>query len=291
LASLSRRRNENVAGDFYVDTTCIDCDTCRWMAPATFDRAGEMARVHAQPGDSTELRQALMALVSCPTHSIGTTSRHRIPPVLDAFPVPVEDGVFHLGFHSAASFGAASYLITRPQGNVMVDSPRFAGPLVRRVEQLGGLAKVFLTHRDDVADSARWAARFEAPRILHRADLGAGTGPVEVVLRGLDPLVLDDEITLIPVPGHTRGSVCLLLRERFLFTGDHLAYDEGLGHPYAFRRACWYDWSRQIESMERLAGYRFEWILPGHGRRCRFPADRMRIEMRRCLEWMRRQPA
>jgi len=40
--------------------------------------------------------------------------------------------VFHCGFHSAASFGAASYLIVRPQSNVLVDSPRFAGPLVRR---------------------------------------------------------------------------------------------------------------------------------------------------------------
>lgn len=29
---LKERRPQNVAGEFYVDHTCIDCDTCRWMA-------------------------------------------------------------------------------------------------------------------------------------------------------------------------------------------------------------------------------------------------------------------
>ena len=31
------RRPENVPGDLFVDHTCIDCDTCRWMAPGVFD--------------------------------------------------------------------------------------------------------------------------------------------------------------------------------------------------------------------------------------------------------------
>ncbi len=34
MASLEKRRPENIAGNFYVDSTCIDCDTCRWMSPA-----------------------------------------------------------------------------------------------------------------------------------------------------------------------------------------------------------------------------------------------------------------
>jgi hypothetical protein len=40
--------------------------------------------------------------------------------------------------------------------------------------------------------------------------------------------------------------------------------------------------------MERLARFRFEWILPGHGRRCHFPADEMVREMERCLAWLAR---
>ena len=30
------RRPENVPGDVYVDDTCINCDTCRWMSPGVF---------------------------------------------------------------------------------------------------------------------------------------------------------------------------------------------------------------------------------------------------------------
>ena len=29
MATLQRKRAENVEGNFYVDSSCIDCDTCR----------------------------------------------------------------------------------------------------------------------------------------------------------------------------------------------------------------------------------------------------------------------
>ena len=46
------------------------------------------------------------------------------------------------------------------------------------------------------------------------------------------------------------------------------------------------DWSVQVASMRRLQAYDFEWVLPGHGRRCRFPKDEMRRRMAQCVEWM-----
>jgi hypothetical protein len=39
--------------------------------------------------------------------------------------------------------------------------------------------------------------------------------------------------------------------------------------------------------MELLAAERFEWVLPGHGRRCRIDAQRMPGEIARCVAWMR----
>jgi hypothetical protein len=39
--------------------------------------------------------------------------------------------------------------------------------------------------------------------------------------------------------------------------------------------------------MERLAAYRFEWILPGHGRRNKLPADAMQTELTRLIAWMK----
>ena len=44
-----KRVPENVPGDFFVDSTCIDCDACRQIAPAVFGEAAETSFVKAQP--------------------------------------------------------------------------------------------------------------------------------------------------------------------------------------------------------------------------------------------------
>ena len=85
------------------------------------------------------------------------------------------------------SFGAASYLVLRPEGNILVDSPRFSLPLARSLADFGGVAFVFITHRDDVADAAAWAAHFGAPRVMHAADVARGGADVELPLTGCGP--------------------------------------------------------------------------------------------------------
>jgi glyoxylase-like metal-dependent hydrolase (beta-lactamase superfamily II) len=37
-------------------------------------------------------------------------------------------------------------------------------------------------------------------------------------------------------------------------------------------QVCWHDWGIQTASMEKLAAFRFEWVLPGHGRPWRAPS-------------------
>ena len=51
---------------------------------------------------------------------------------------------------------------------------------------------------------------------------------------------------------------------------------------------CWYSWPRQIESMARLAEYRFEWVLPGHGQRVYLPSAEMHTKMRQLVDSMAR---
>ncbi len=286
MADPSRRLPDNAPGDFYVDATCIDCDTCRWMAPATFAARGGQSAVATQPRTEEETRRALMALVSCPTASIGTTRRHDVAAAAALLPDPIADGVLHCGYHAESSFGAASYLVLRPDGNVLVDSPRFARPLVRRIEELGGVRRMFLTHRDDVADHAKWRAHFGCERVLHERDVTRATADVERKLAGDEPVALAPDLVAIPTPGHTEGSACLLVRDAFLFTGDHAAWSERLSHVYAFRDACWYDWGVQTESMRKLLAFRFEWVLPGHGRRAHLAADAMHESVARCVAWM-----
>lgn len=182
MARTSRRLSTNVDGPLFVDDTCIDCGTCRWMMPEVYDRAGNASRVHTQP---TELQRprALRALIACPTNSIGTTDKRGVRDASASFPHPFDGPVHHCGFHSEASYGATAWLVLRPDGHILIDSPRFAAPLVRQLEaRVGPIRWMFLTHRDDVADHARFAERFGCTRVMHAADVTDDTRDVERIL-------------------------------------------------------------------------------------------------------------
>src|SRR5258706_12882424 len=140
MASLTRRLAANTAGDFYVDETCIDCATCREMVPEVFEQGDGFSFVKRQPGDAAEEKRSLMALVACPSGSIGAAGKHDVRSASTAFPEPVHDNVFFCGYTSKDSFGAWSYLIRREAGNVLVDSPRAAAPLLDRLDDMGGVA-------------------------------------------------------------------------------------------------------------------------------------------------------
>ncbi len=292
MASIARRLPQNVAGDFFVDDTCIDCDACRQLAPATFRDHGDQSSVYHQPETQEETHLALLALVTCPTGSIGKTEKHDVRSAIKSFPLHITDNIYFCGFTSEASFGAWSYLIVRPPeegGNVLVDSPRFATQLVRRIEQMGGARQMFLTHRDDIADHAAFAKKFGMERIMHAAD-GAQRLGMEQVIEGEEVVRLDRDLTLIPVPGHTRGHMVMLYQNKYLFTGDHLAWSPARETLTAFRNAMWYSWPVQTRSMERLLDYDFEWVLPGHGRIHQDTAENMRAHLERCIEWMKATP-
>lgn len=289
MANLQKRLPENVPGDFFVDSSCIDCDTCSQLAPSIFRDHGEQCSVHSQPSSDDAIRLAMMALVACPTGSIGFTERHDAQIGIKAFPMLVADNVYFCGFTSEASFGGWSYLIVRPEtegGNVLVDSPRFTRHLVRRFHELGGVRKMLLTHRDDIADHELFRKEFDCERIMHDDD-GAKQIGVERVLNGEAEILLDEDFIVIPTPGHTRGHVVYLYQNRFLFTGDHLAWSPVRQTLTAFPSVAWYSWPRQIESMARLLGYDFEWVLPGHGDMHHDTPQKMRYHLRTCLAWMK----
>jgi glyoxylase-like metal-dependent hydrolase (beta-lactamase superfamily II)/ferredoxin len=289
MAKPAKRLSENVPGDFYVDDSCIDCDACRQIAPTVFRDHGDQSSVYEQPRTEEEVRRALMAVVACPTASIGTTREYDARVGVEAFPERLDGDVYFCGFTSESSFGAWSYLVVRTEeegGNVLVDSPRFTRPLVRKIEALGGVGTIFLTHRDDVADQDKFARHFRAPRVMHADDNAARYG-VERIVEGDAAQRLDRDLCVIPTPGHTRGHAVLLYKDKYLFTGDHLAWSSVRHTLTAFRTACWYSWPAQTRSMEKLLDYRFEWVLPGHGRIHHDTAEAMRGHLEKCVGWMK----
>src|ERR1700688_466039 len=210
MAQISKRLTENVEGDFYVDASCIDCDACRQIAPASFRDHGGQSSVFHQPQNPGEQHRAFMALVACPTASIGALSHRSARQGVEAFPV----------------------------------------------------------------------------HVVHDGDNAPALG-IERVTTGAEPVRIDDDLLSIPTSGHTRGHQVLLYRNKIMFTGDHLAWSPERNTLTAFRHACWYSWREQTRSMEKLLPYRFEWVLPGHGRIHNGTAEEMHEHLKLCVATMK----
>jgi len=216
---------------------------------------------------------------------IMTNSEEKLPESKATYPRAILPDVYLLGYNSPLSYGGNSWFIVHEKGNWMIDSPRFVPQLVEKINELGGLKYIFLTHRDDIADAALYAKQFSAERIIHKYDNDAQPD-AEIVIEGKEPKQFSKDLLIIPVPGHTRGHMVLLWKNQVLFTGDHLALDRKSGKPYAFRDYCWYSWEKQTESMQRLLDYSFEWILSGHGQWGHLSKQQMHDELAKLVKEM-----
>ncbi len=72
MATLTDRVPQNITGKYYVDTSCIDCDQCRAIAPDFFGRTEDgMSFLSKQPVTPEEVNLVDEAMTSCATCSIG----------------------------------------------------------------------------------------------------------------------------------------------------------------------------------------------------------------------------
>lgn len=73
MADKEAKQAENIAGKFYVDDQCIDCDVCRETAPKNFKRQEDngYSYVYKQPENPDEETQCKEAMESCPVEAIG----------------------------------------------------------------------------------------------------------------------------------------------------------------------------------------------------------------------------
>jgi glyoxylase-like metal-dependent hydrolase (beta-lactamase superfamily II)/ferredoxin len=290
MADAAKRLSTNIDGNFFVDSTCINCDTCRQLAPKSFAENGEYSSVYRQPEGESERYQAYQALLACPVGSIGAIQpdKAQMRAATESFPLKIDGEIYYNGFNSEKSYGANSYFIRHPGGNWLIDSPRYMKRLEDFFERMGGIEYIFLTHEDDIGDAPRYAKRFGASRIIHRADADAQPD-AEWIVDGGEPVVAAPGFTLIPVPGHTDGSMALLYNDRYLFTGDHMSWDREIN---GLRLATVYVWDEETlrRSAAKLLEVSFEWVLPGHGDRIHLSPDRMKEKLRLLLERRVRTP-
>lgn len=107
----------------------------------------------------------------------------------------------------------------------------------------------------------QWLGRVVAP--LHRL-WSTVPAAVDTLVEEGDELTDAGGAVVFHTPGHTPGSICLLLaQEGVVIVGDVLVHRRGLKLPTRFFTV---DIPREIESVRRLAGLDFDVICFGHGR-------------------------
>ncbi|KGG22589.1 Metallo-beta-lactamase hydrolase [Prochlorococcus marinus str. SS2] len=256
--------------------------------PEHFGQTGNSSYVHTQPSSQKEINQALLALVDCPVAAIGAPKRLTSQISNDIFPIMVtkhsSGEVYYCGWSSKLSFGASSWLIRSSEGNVLIDSPRWSALLARKIEEMGGISKMVLTHRDDVADHSKWAKAFNCERFIHKEDADAAP-EAEHLLTGMNVIPISKNLKLIPTPGHTAGSLVALLgnKQQILFSGDHLWWNPSKKVMIASKDYCWWNWSEQLKSVKKLLDLDIEWLLPGHGHAHRFKKGEWEIALSQTL--------
>ena len=298
MARLDSAHPDNVEGSWFVVTRCIGCDVARHWAPGLIEMDSDgLSYLGRQPANPDETAALWRAAEACPTQSIGNIEIRRPPQ--PAFPYELTPGVWSLGHTARSSFGAHSYLVKRSDGNFMVDSPRYLRSLAERVDDLGGIAHVLLSHRDDVADADRWAERYGAEVWIHAADADAAPYAT-VIFDGNEPTPVSSGTLAIPVPGHTEGSVVFHVDDRWLFTGDTLHWNHRRNELDVTPEQTFYSWAVLADSMERLSRLRTEWVFPGHGKWHNVGTElyesqmaRLGTDMRQVgqVEWARRPDA
>lgn len=261
----------------------------------------------SQPFSVETRTHALRAVLACPTASICTESPMLTLQAAESFPLPVTGtlsptpvpDVFYNGFTSRESFGCASWLLIHRGRNpyaIMFDCPRFYRPLAdainKTAEAVGGVKYIVLSHKDDTAWHAEWAAALRAKRVIHSEECteSQGTDECEVKLSSSDfPYKLADGAELLHMPGHSVGSITMLHRpSESLFTGDHIAYFPRLHNLAASTMYCTHSWKLQIESVERLKDVPFLHGWPGHRRHFHFTDEQQRRrKIEEAVEFMR----
>lgn len=295
------------------------------VLPGSFE-TGSHTGVLSQPQDADDFADARDAAKLCPMSAIrlrprrpssSTGERGSTP---RSWPRRLEEEVWAVGHPSSKNIGATVYFVERPGGGILVDLPEPSEALFEWLDAHGGVRWIFITHRDHASHHRAFSERFPGcERVIgtedvvtrQRSDFHAATADVEVMvnvgagLTALDGTPIPEEelpqaeCVVIPQPGHTPGSLCLLYRNRYLFTGDHLVYSRLHGAIEASRLVCWDDWKLQTESVRMLAEWakagriRFDWLLPGHLEWHHFTPDgdsAGAVALERTVEWMAHQP-
>lgn len=287
MTTTDREYNSDNRAEWTITSTCRICRAAWNLAPGIItSKSNGQATFARQPEGDDELLQTWRAAVACPTGSILAPRGLKMPD--GVFPQRMADDLYRLGYNDNSTAGAHPFFIrTRGGLNIMIDGPRYVSKLVNFFEEQGGLDHVLLTHRDDVGASAKYAARFGARLWIHENDRDASPEATDI-LTGYAITEPIEGVTVIPIPGHTIGSVAFLIDEK-LFVGDSLNWEIAHDKLWTNPLRCWDDWPMQVRSLKRLQEFRFTHVLAGHGGSIALPHEQMQAELAKAIAVLERE--
>jgi glyoxylase-like metal-dependent hydrolase (beta-lactamase superfamily II) len=276
-----------------IEPSCINCDMARQLAPDLIAERSRLSVLTRQPADAAEELALWQAALACPVAAIRAP-RGSIAPA-QALPKRIEDGLYLCGYASAETFGANAYLLLRPDGNLLVDAPRWSRAIASSYQDLGGIDQILVTHRDHVPNVVRYAEHFGARIRIHTLDADrlepSGAQDAIELLHGGEAITVADGVLALPSPGHTAGSVCYLVDGRLCFTGDSLYWSRAAADLEVFETVLWHSRPQLLDSIRRLAGYAdVEWVLPGHGDRHKLAAGEFSDRLHELAKRMAERP-
>lgn len=174
-----------------------------------------------------------------------------------------------LGF--APHLGIRAFLLQRELGNVLIyRSAALQGDgEAEAIDALGGVGRQYLNHSYEASPACDWVRdRFDAPLLVHGDDAEQSAAHCTVDHTFTRRHRLDDDLEVIPTPGHTPGATAYLWDgggHRVLFTGDTVYFPrEGDWRAAVLDGVS--DRDRYVESLELLRDLDFDVLLPGIAR-------------------------
>ena len=159
----------------------------------------------------------------------------------------------------APSLEVRAFLLRRDRGNVLVYSAPGVTGAAQALEALGGVSRQYLNHGHEAAFGDDLLG---VPLFVHTGDRDAVARHRAVRASFSTRHALDDDLEVIPTPGHTPGATAYLWdsgRHRFLFTGDTIYLDQGEWVAAVLGSS---DRARYIQSLELIRGLDFDVLVP-----------------------------
>ena len=162
----------------------------------------------------------------------------------------------------APSLEIRSFLLQRARGNVLIYSSRGLAEGADELERLGGVSRRYLNHWHEAMFASELAG---APLFVHERDRPRVAEDLRVRGTFSRRHTLDDDLEVIPTPGHTEGATAYLWdsgTERILFTGDTVYLREG---EWAAAVLASSDRDAYLRSLELIRGLEFDLLAPWAG--------------------------